>query len=248
MKIILGVLVALTIHCFAFGQDQFTKRQIDNGSWEFNVAPYIWMASASGNISYSDRSLPVTAEFKDVLKNLKMAAFLRAEAKKGNWFIMGDLFYIKVSKGGRIAALSVDAQVVIKQTIVEVGGGYNLVNSNDWFYMDGIAGLRYFSINNTIEIGSQKSLDKNTSTIDPFIGVRFRTFWNKWMSRAYFDAGGFGIGSELSWKANILTGYKFSELFSAHLGFQSYGIDYEKGDFSFNNTIAGPLAAINFHF
>lgn len=248
MNKILIMLLITIIPSLSFCQDQSAEGQSNNHKWEFDVSPYISMASISGDISFLNQSVPINAEFKDILNNLKMAAFLHAEAKNGNWFVMGDLFYVKLSKDGSIDVLSLDTKLEIKQTVAELGGGYTLVNSQDWFYMDGFVGFRYFGIENLIELNSQERLDKTINTTDPFIGVRFRTASNKWISSARFDVGGFGIGSELSWKANIFTGYKFSDLFSVHLGFQGYGIDYEKDNFGLNLTTAGFVTGVNFHF
>ena len=241
-------LFVLCIPIFVIGQNDTADNQTDKDSWNFDVTPYAWLAGVKADISFLNQMVPVEATFKDVLKNLKTGAFLHAEAKKGDWFIMGDLFYINITKEGSIDKLSLDTRLEIKQTIAELALGYNLINAQDWLLIDGFAGFRYFSIVNNIGAGSQNLLDKTINATDPFLGVRFRTISEKWINSARIDVGGFGIGSEASWKANIIVGYKFSELFSLYVGYQVYGIDYEKEDFGLNSTVAGLATGFNFHF
>ena len=80
------------------------------------------------------------------------------------------------------------------------------------------------------------------------MGVRFKTVTEKWINSARIDAGGLGIGSDISWKANIFVGYRFSELFSVLLGLQCYGIDYKKDDFRLKFNYAGIATGVNFTF
>lgn len=248
MKKAFVLILLCCISYVSYSQNDSEINDKANSTWELDLTPYIWMANLSADISFLDQSVPVKAEFKDVLKNLKMGALLHAEAKKGDWFIMGDLVYMKIAKDGSIDALSLDTRLEIKQTVAELAAGYNLVNSQDWLYIDGIAGFRYFSIVNNIDVGSQGLLDKTINTTDPFVGIRFRTVSDKWINSARVDVGGFGIGSEISWKANIIIGYMFSDLFSLYFGFQGYGIDYEKDDFGLDLTSAGFATGFNFHF
>jgi hypothetical protein len=248
MKIIFTLTLLFCTSLVSYSQDDSNAKDKSTSGWELDVAPYIWAAGLSADVSFLDQTLPVKVEFKDLLNNLRMGFLLHTEISKGKWFIMGDLVYLKVGKDGRIVALSLDTKIEIKQTVAELGVGYNLLNSQDWLFIDGFTGFRYFSIVNNIGVGAQNLLDKTINTTDPLVGIRFRTVTKKWVNSARVDVGGFGIGSEISWKANILIGYKFSNLFSLYMGFQGYGIDYEKDDFGLDLTSAGFLTGFNFHF
>ena len=222
--------------------------ETDNG-WEFDLAPYVWVADLSADISFLDQSTVIEAQFKDVLNNLKMGFLMHAEARHDNWFIAGDIVYLAVEKNGDVDVVSISTNTTlsIKQTVAEITGGYTFVESEDWLFVDGFAGFRYFGIQTEIEAGSQELLDETINTTDPIIGMRLRTVSDKWQSSLRADIGGFGIGSEFSWKTNLLLGYQFSELFSLHGGFQAYGIDYKKDDFGLEMTSAGFLLGGNFH-
>ena len=248
MKKIILLISVCCLSYVSYSQDHLDKDDETSSVWQVDVTPYLWYAGVSADISFMNQLVPVEAKFKDVLESLKMGAMLHAEAKKGDWFVMGDLFYIKIAKEGSIDKLSLDTRLEIKQTIAELALGYNLINAQDWLLIDGFAGFRYFSIVNNIDAGSQNLLDKTINATDPFLGVRFRTISDKWINSARIDVGGFGIGSEISWKANLIIGYKFSDLFSLYVGLQGYGIDYEKDNFGLNSTLTGLATGFNFHF
>ena len=248
MKKIALLLIIVAIPSLVFGQGDPTDPQTKESKWEFDLTPYIWFAGISADITFLDQTVPVEAKFKDVLENLKFGVLLHAEAKKGRWFIMSDIVYMKLKKDGHIELLAADTELEMKQLITELAGGYNLINSQDWLFIDGFAGWRYFGITNKLDIAGQNVLDKTINVNDPFIGLRFRTVSEKWLNSVRFDVGGFGIGSEVSWKANLLIGYQFSELFSLYLGAQGYGIDYEKDNFGLDLVTGGIITGFNFHF
>lgn len=220
----------------------------DSSGWQVSLTPYIWFAGAKADIGFRDQNIPVEAEFKDVLENLKMAFLMHAEATNGKWIVMGDIVYMKITKEGSIELLSLSPELTMKQTIGELAGGYTLLNSEDKFFIDGFAGLRYFEVDNVIETANRDLLDRTINTTDPILGLRLRTASEKWHGSLRADIGGFGIGSELSWKSNLLAGYQFSETFTLYGGFQVYGLDYEKDNFSMNVTSAGFALGFNFEF
>ena len=250
MKRILLLIMLLGLSGTLLGQDNPTNSDPANdGKWKVELTPYIWFAGAKADIGFRDQNVPVEASFKDVLEDLKMGFLMHAEMTNGKWIIMGDIVYMKIVKEGSLSGpLSITPELTLKQTIGELAGGYTLLNSDDRFYIDGFAGLRYFGVDNLIETTNRELLDRTINTTDPILGMRLRTASEKWQSSLRADIGGFGIGSELSWKSNLVVGYKFSDLFTLHGGFQVYGIDYEKDDFSMNVTSAGFALGFEFEF
>jgi hypothetical protein len=249
MKKIIVLIVLYCISSVAYSQNDSNKEEKSISVWKFDVAPYVWLAGSSGTISFVDQSANVDAKFKDVLKNLKFGMFMHLEAQKGKWIVFGDLLYIAVEKSGNVEITNTNTNIELKQTLAEIGSGYNLVTTlDDWLFIDAIAGLRYFEIDNLINVGQQQILNRTINVTDPFVGIRFRTVSDKWINGARIDVGGFGIGSNISWKANLLVCYQFSELLSVSLGYQAYSIDYEKDNFGLDLISSGFATGINFHF
>jgi len=249
MKKVLTTLLLLGMTSTFLGQNTPDSTNPSNHEgWKLSLIPNLWFAGASGDIGFRDQTVPVEASFKDVLENLKMGFLMHAEATNGKWIIMGDIVYLKIVKEGNIALLSLSPEITLKQTIGELAGGYTLLNSEDRFFIDGFAGLRYFEVDNVIETANRDLLDRTINTTDPILGIRLRTASEKWQGSLRADLGGFGIGSELSWKSNLIVGYRFSDLFTLHGGFQVYGLDYEKDDFTLNVTSAGFALGFEFEF
>lgn len=218
-------------------------------SWEFDIAPQLWLASLKGNIGYLDASIPVEARFRDLVDQLSFGAMLHAEARKGRWAIMTDLVYMKLEETGSVTRLDIPAEAEVKQLIWELGGAYSIWQFDDFLDISGIAGMRVFSLDPRLNVGDIIVVDEDVSFIDPYFGVRFRTNSERWVTSARFDFGGLGIGSEFSWKTNLFVGYKFSKLLTYYLGIQGYNVDYE-GDngFTYDMFTGGFMTGLNFHF
>ena len=67
--------------------------------WQVDVAPlYFWGASTSGNIAVNGtRDIPVYLDFSDAAEKLDGAFMFRGEARKGQWGMLGDVFFIGLS-------------------------------------------------------------------------------------------------------------------------------------------------------
>jgi hypothetical protein len=243
-------LIYLLVICISFSamaQETGTDVNAQNSGWQFDISPYLWMADASADVSFLNLTVPVEAEFGDILSNLEAGFLLHAEARNGRHFLGGDIMFLRVGKTGTIDRLNIQTDLTLKQLIAELFGGYTLVATDGGFFVDGLAGMRYFELDNVLEVGQLNILDRVANATDPIVGVRLRLQGQRWMGSLRSDMGGFGIGSEFSWKSNVLVGYRFAQWFYAYGGFQAYGIDYEKDNFGMDVTTAGFLVGVNFH-
>lgn len=210
----------------------------DNDSkWQYDVTPYMWFSSLKGNVSFLNQSVPVDAEFKDIFDQLSFGALLHTEAHKGPWTIMTDIVYLKLKESGTLRSTSQMLSSETEQFIIEFGGAHRLIKLEDYFALEGVFGLRYFGLNPSIDINQSTVFDKNLDFVDPYVGMRFKSINGKWINRAGFDVGGFGIGSELSWKLNLFIGYQISKPLSLYLGYQGYDVNYDDSDTSFNYDV-----------
>jgi hypothetical protein len=66
------------------------------------------------------------------------------------------------------------------------------------------------------------------------------------------DAGGFGVGSELTWNLIGNVQYHLSRTVSLGMGYRAFSIDYEKGSgndrFRYDVLMHGPALGAAFHF
>ena len=124
----------------------------------------------------------------------------------------------------------------------------------------GIAGPNELSIQAMVEVvrnqaGEGTNAVGNSAThtwFDPVFVVRMKLPGSgKWLLQLRGDAGGFGIGSDLTWQIQAYGGYRFSDLFQATAGYRVLAIDYEKGSeqdrFLYNITTSGPVVRVGFN-
>lgn len=64
------------------------------------------------------------------------------------------------------------------------------------------------------------------------------------------DIGGFGVGSDFSWNALGLFGYRFTKNITGLIGYRALYVDYKAGTGSirYNATIHGPITGLCFSF
>ena len=201
----------------------------------------------SGDITVMEQTASLDISFSDLLKNLKMAAMIHTEAKNGKWSIMLDIVYAKLESSAEVQGLMNENTITgtVKQTILELGAAYSFVEVNN-FTLDALLGLRYYDLNLELDFETINTIKKGFNFTDPYVGVRFTNYWDKFGVGGRFDIGGFGIGSEISYKYNIFTEYKFSKLFQLQFGYQGYTPDYEDNNFEYNVTSAGFILGFNF--
>lgn len=247
------VILYLWLFCIPFMGFSQTEKSNDAKQWEFNITPFLWMTALKGDISILNQQQEVNVQFKDVLDHLKMTATLHAEAKNGNWSIMLDALYSKLKQKGEIQdrPTNIVEGDVIEATLIqrtyELGVSYTFVKVNN-FNLDALVGGRLFSLDTKLDNNTQDQniFDKTIDFIDPYFGVRFENKWEKWAVGGRIDVGGFGAGSEISYKYNVLGGYQFSELFQLIFGYQCLKPDYVQETYTYNVGSTGPIIGFNF--
>jgi len=245
------IVLFITIFCIPFfGIAQTTaEKKVPNNAWNFNVTPYLWMSSLKGDMTVLRKDVPIDLQFTDeIISNLKMVGMIHAEAKHNRLSIMLDASYANLEAKGQLKNTIRDHSVglKIKQTVVEGGLGYSFVKVSD-FTMDALAGARYFNMNSETKFNGNEISNRDFNFVEPYVGMRFKNDWGKWAVGARIDVGGFGVGSEISYKYNALVAYKFTDLFGLTIGYQSYKPNYQDTLFKYNIGNEGFLLGFIFN-
>jgi len=243
MKKILLIILVFCIPFIGFSQEE----QNQSDKWEWDVTPYLWGVGMKGDLTVGSENSAVDLGLSDIMKDLKLAGMLHVEAKKGKWSIMTDIFYAKL-KQEVVYENTYNIEATVQQTFIELGGGYSFIKQNR-FKVDALFGARYFDINVDLNIDNTNALNSDDNFIDPYVGLRFSNYWNKFGVAGRVDVGGFGVGSEISYKYNLLATYQFSKLFELALGYQAYNPYYDNGiDLIYDLSSEGFLLGFNFNF
>ena len=83
--------------CGVLGTPGRAFAQVDK--WKVDVAPlYFWAATTDGNIAINGtRDIPVYMDFDDAKSKLAGAFSFHGEARKGQWGVLGDINFIRLS-------------------------------------------------------------------------------------------------------------------------------------------------------
>lgn len=243
--------------CVPFIGISQTESNEQSNKWEWNVTPYLWLAGTSGDVIASEvngGNGTVGISLSDALDPLEATGMLDVKASKGNWSIMASAFLTDVKKEGILTHnypgidLGENGMLNTSQTYVELAGGYTFFKSKT-LDLDFLLGGRYLSVCNDIagENGNPVYED-DENFIDPFIGLGLSNYWGNFGITGRVGVGGFGIGSKVSYKYNLMVGYQFIELLEVKLGYQAYQPIYRSNNLEYNLSTEGFLLGLEFSF
>jgi opacity protein-like surface antigen len=126
--------------------------------------------------------------------------------------------------------------------------------------LEALAGGRYVSLTTEADfdltagpIRTKEELAVDVDWLDPFVGGRVRVDLSSRLTVAVRgDAGGFGVGSDLTWTVQGGVLFHVTRLFSVGAGYRVMDIDYSQGRglrrFAFDVLLHGPELGLVFHF
>jgi len=247
------VLLGLLTPSIALAQSPDTG----NTGWRFDLAPfYLWAAGLEGDVSLGTGSgistAPIDVAFDDVFSNLESIFILHLEAAKDNrWGFFLDYNYLDIS-GDHSLPLNVTMSVDFKASLFELAGFYRFSTAPQHDF-DVFLGVRYSDLEPSISFSGPLGLgaEGEQDWLDPFVGLRWRwSFTDQLQLSVRGDVGGFGVGSDFSWKAAALLYWQPFKHVGFMGGYQGLYQDYEDGSgrdyFKYDVTMHGPILGINF--
>jgi hypothetical protein len=253
-KQLLLLALVTAIACIqSFGQDTNVVKK----KWHYLVQPYLMFPVMDGTIGLGN--LPdadIHASTSDIFSNLKFGAMLYFEAANDHWALTSDIIYMDLGQDieGKRGIISGEAGA--QQFLWELAG---LRKLKKW--LDAGIGFRVINIKSSLDMtvdatvpggGGPRSKTIAETWFDPVIIGRAKFPAKKWLFQLRADLGGFGIGSDFTWQAQLDVSYRFSKLFHLDLGYRFIGIDYEKGTgserFLYDVDTYGPALKFGFNF
>jgi hypothetical protein len=230
-----------------------TPKSAATESWQSLVEPFMWLPTSVA-VRVTAKSFNVSTNFNasDILRAVQFAGFLHGEVWKGRLGLFADLMYLNFMETRRASSFSLFAPSDLnleggfQAAAVEAGGFYRFGKEPVTF--DVLAGIRYINIEAHAEAGLLVA-NGDASFIEPLIGgnLRFRLS-RRWDLSVSGDAGGFGLGSELTYDSRATIRYRFSKLADLGVGYRYVGVEYKKYGFTFDSQIAGPVVGFAFHW
>jgi len=228
-----------------------------NGStWKFSLTPYAWLIAMDTKATVRNYTADSKISFSDIFRDMNFAGQVHFEAQKGKWGFFIDPTYLKLSQNGTLRD-GRDIRLQVEQWLIEFGGTYQL---GKWpidekgkrsITVDALGGGRFWYLSANLDTSSNLNPSKTAQWIDPIIGARLNAdITEKIIFNLRGDIGGFGVGSDFSWNAQGIFGYRFTKDITGLLGYRALYVDYKTGTSSvrYNATIHGPVMGLSFAF
>jgi len=218
----------------------------DYKHWSFDVSLYGVAAGMSGDMTVKGIPADVDVGFDKILENLKFGAMGTVRVGYDRWSLSTDLIYmdLEASKG--------TASASAQQWLVQPMLGYRLCS-----YFELTAGTRYNNLDASLEaigpLGYSRSVSDAVEWWDPVIGGRVRVpLFKKLSLEVMGDVGGFDVGSDLTWQAQPLLNWRFTQWGSLQAGYRWLYSDYSQGSgagqFRYSILTQGPQLGFTVHF
>jgi len=226
--------------------------------WTFQVSPYFWMSGIKGDVGAFERVPPssIDVSFSDIFSHIDWpaAVMVAGEARHGRFGILGDVIYVELDAGASTPGpLFGSGTLKVKDFTSTIEGAYRVVDSPS-VKLDGLAGVRIFSIDNELSLSSgilaARSGSNGDTWADPVVGTRAIIPFggSGFFANAYGDVGGFGISGDLTWQLYGGIGYNFNNWLTGYAGYRYLDIHREDGGFVFDVAQQGPLLGAAFRF
>lgn len=219
--------------------------------WQFELSLYGWLSAVSTTLRKGDVDTSTYMSFGDILHVLDFAGFLHLEAQHGKWGLFSELDYVKLSGSSqvrvpRIPLVRLDAGGGLKETIAELGGMRSF--DGDRVGFDILGGARYIGMKVDATLGPL-DMGADKDWVDPFVGGRLRfRLSEKWGMSLRGDAGGFGLGSDVTYNAAAVLRYQISKSVAMGIGYRYLDINYDKNGLNLDSTTYGPVIGVAYTF
>lgn len=219
-------------------------------SWRGQITLYGWGAGIGGDIRPRAAAPEISFDksLSEVLEDLDSALFVTGFARRGDLVLLGDLSYSSSSRNG-VVPPGAPARGKLEQRSITLAAGQRVMDTAD-ASVDILGGIRAWDVEGSVAVplaGVALSFDK--TFIDPILAIRGNLrIAPQWSVIGSVDAGGLGIGSDVTYQIAVTANYQATESLYLSLGYRHLYIDYDSGGASIKANISGPLVGATLRF
>ena len=246
---------------YSFGDTPPKKVKNPNPSpsdWHVDWEPfYLWFSGLNGNVGAGGFVAPVSVSFSQVIDQLNIGLMTALDVRRKRIGLFTDLIFMSLSSDQKTTPILpsyLGFTANAKELIVDPELYFRLIDKERGS-IDAIGGARYWHLNNSLDFlpvdttQAPITVGQTQTWIDPVLGARFRLN----LSKGFFvningDAGGFGVGSQLTYQTYAGVGKEFKKKFSVLLGYRYLFVDYKSGGFLYDVHMNGLQAGFNIRF
>jgi len=217
----------------------------DSGAseWRFVLRPYMYLSGLSGSITAGPITFPINSSFGDIFDNLRIGGFLGFTAEKGQWGIYSDFQYISLIGESESRF---EMELELENVIGEVDATFRPGGDTGLKFL---AGVRVYSIDQTLRIRGEPLFKANTTVIDPVVGAHGSwALSNRWHFDMRGDVGGFGVSSEATYQLALYFRWDVSRSVGIPFGYRILGYQIKDDDVWMNTRMSGLVLGLDFRF
>ncbi|MDB5773182.1 MAG: hypothetical protein JWM42_3556 [Burkholderia sp.] len=215
----------------------------DSGKWQFEAAPYIWIAGTdlSARIGATTPAATMNGRVSGTLSSATDAGAMGTlEARRGRLGFLVDMWRLEVSNSSKAVLGGWLGNVTLKTTqdVVGLAAAYRVWNGQTT-PVDIAAGARYSSLRADISLSPGLSSPQGARYTDSanwpdvYAGVRVtHALTDKWSLVGYADIGA-GV-TKKSWQALAGANYTLSKNTSVKFGYRVFNMDFERHRFIYD--------------
>lgn len=251
---VLLVVSALGAASSALGQAAMTRA--DEEGWGFVIAPYWLGGRIDGTLRLGEIETGVNLPASYILERLETGGAAHIEARFGGWAGIFDFSYLRI---GDTVSLSETAFVQYRF----INFDFDLLASRAVIdrrnrSLEVLGGIRYKKLEMELDFRDDPEREQRsprTDWVDPVVGARYlHSVHPAVVLAGRGDIGGFGAGSDFTWRARGGGAIYIASGASLLLEFSYTKYDYEKGDtnsssfFAYDASEFGPMIGFAFIF
>jgi hypothetical protein len=211
--------------------------------WIFSLRPYFFLSGLTGSFTVEPLTFPLNSSFSDLLKNVKLGAFVNFTAEKGQWGASGDFQYINLY--GKSSG-TLDVALDMKNIIGELDVFYRPDRAPSLRFL---LGARVYSLEQTVTIEGNEIPAALATVVDPIIGAYGAwVLSDRWDFELRGDMGGFGVSSEFTYQMMALFHWDISNSIAIPFGYRILGYQIQQDTVFMNIRMSGMLLGLDIRF
>ena len=238
--------VVQTLSTIALFSLSIAAQQVRADEWQFELAPYLWVAGADGDITINKQKFNASADFEDIIDQTKFGGSLIFSANRGHWVNFAQLDYLDLENDNVSTRLSrEDLHVEVSSLLATVTTGYRFNIGQD-HSLDVMAGLRYAGIDTEVDLNRLGDVNSQINSYDGIVMIRPSMKLGKnWKLMPSFSVG--TGDSDLTWEVFPEIIYQPGDL-KFRFGYRNLNYDTKEGKDEVDFSMRGVLFGVGFVF
>jgi hypothetical protein len=212
---------------------------------------YLWATGIDGKFTVMGEEVPVDVSFGELFDQVEIAGSLHYERVARSWGAFADLTYIDMGADFTEPMSQLPGTQEMTFLLAEAGAVRRWGPGENKVYFDLLLGLRYWDLEQAVEIGGNPALDATDSWVDGLVGGRILVpLGEKWWFTGRLDVA--AGGSDIAWNTSVLFDWQATRLLSVIFGYRFLHEEHETGSgadlFALDADFGGPVLAVGFRW